>query len=87
MIKNLLIGLLTVVSLTSMTYGYLQKARADEQEAIALENMKIAREAESKAEQMQKEAAVQKQIALVHVHQVMEQAELAMKAAANVKSK
>jgi hypothetical protein len=47
--KNLIIGLLTIISLSSMTYGYFQKAWADEQEALAIENSKIAREAEIKA--------------------------------------
>ena len=43
-----------------MTYGYFQKSRADEQEALAIENSKIAREAEIRAAQNQKEAEMQR---------------------------
>lgn len=64
--KNLIIGLLTIVSLLSLTYGYFQKQRADEQEALAIENAKIAREAEIRAEQSQKEAEMQRDIALIN---------------------
>jgi len=66
--KNLIIGLLTIVSVSSMTYGYLQKERADEQEALANENAKIAREAEIKAELSQKEAEMQRDISVMSVH-------------------
>jgi hypothetical protein len=85
--KNLIIGLLTIVSLSSMTYGYLQKERADEQEALAIENAKIAREAEIKAEQSQKEAERQRDIAVMNAQRAMEQAEMYMKAATEAKKK
>ena len=61
--KNLIIGLLTIVSLLSLTYGYIQKQRADEQEALALENAKIAREQQIMAEQNRKEAEMQRMMA------------------------
>jgi hypothetical protein len=76
--KNLIIGLLTIVSLLSITYGYFQKEKADEQEALAIENAKIAREAEIRAEQSQKEAEMQRQIAIMETHRAMEQAEMAL---------
>jgi len=85
--KNLIIGLLTIVSLSSMTYGYFQKERADEQEALAIENAKIAREAEIKAELSQKEAQRQRDIAVMNAQRAMEQAEMAMKAATEAKKK
>ncbi len=85
--KNLIIGLLTIVSLSSMTYGYFQKERADKQEALAIENAKIAREAEIKAEQSQKEAQIQRDIAIMETHRAMEQAEIADKAATEAKKK
>jgi hypothetical protein len=85
--KNLIIGLLTIVSLSSMTYGYFQKERADEQEALAIENAKIAREAEIKAEQSQKEAERQRDIAVMNAQRAMEQAEMSMKAATEAKKK
>jgi len=83
--KNLIIGLLTIVSLSSMTYGYFQKERADEQEALAIENAKIAREAEIKAEQNQKEAEMQRDIAAMNAHRAMEQAAMAQKVLENAK--
>jgi len=70
--KNVIIGLLTIVSLLSLTYGYFQKIRADVQEAIA-------REALIRAEQSQKEAEMQRAIAELNAHKAMEQAEMAMK--------
>lgn len=54
--KNLIIGLLTVVSLLSLSYGYFQKQRADEQEALAIANAKIAEEQRILAEQSREEA-------------------------------
>jgi len=85
--KNLIIGLLTIVSLSSMTYGYFQKERADEQEALAIENAKIAREAEIKAEQSQKEAQIQRDIAVMEAHRAMEQLVMAQKAMEDAKRK
>lgn len=69
--KNLIIGLLTIVSLLSLTYGYLQKQEADEQQALAIENAKIAREAEIRAGQSQKEAEMQRTIALMNEAKAM----------------
>ena len=85
--KNLIIGLLTIISLSSMTYGYFQKERADEQEALAIENAKIAREAEIKAEKSQKEAQMQRDIAALEAHRAMEQLVMAQKAFEDAKRK
>ncbi len=85
--KNLIIGLLTIVSLVSLTYGYFQKERADEQEALAIEQSKIASEAVIKAEQSQKEAQMQRQIAEVNAIRAIQQEELATKAATEAKKK
>ncbi|MBP9927415.1 MAG: hypothetical protein KBF45_15665 [Cyclobacteriaceae bacterium] len=74
--KNLIIGLLVIISLSSMTYGYFQKARADKQEALAMENAKVAREAEIKAAQNQKAAEMQRMIAIT----AMDRSEVALKA-------
>jgi Tfp pilus assembly protein PilO len=85
--KNLIIGLLTIVSLVSLTYGYFQKERADEQEALAIEQSKIAREAVIKAEQSQKEAQMQRQIAEINAFRAMAQLEMTLKAADEAKKK
>jgi len=85
--KNLIIGLLTIVSLLSLTYGNFQKIRADQQEAFVIEHSKIAREALIRAEQSQKEAEMQRRIAEANAIRAMEQAEMAMKATAEAKKK
>lgn len=85
--KNLIIGLLTIVSLSSMTYGYFQKQRADEQEALAIENVQIAREAEIRADQSRKEAEMQRRLAIVNEQRAMEQTAKALKALEEVKKK
>ena len=85
--KNLIIGLLTIVSLLSLTYGYFQKQRADEQEVLATENAKIAREAEIRAQQSQKEAEMQRMIAISNEHRAMEQTAMALKALEEAKRK
>jgi hypothetical protein len=72
--KNLIIGLLTIVSFSSMTYAYFQKEIADEQEALAIENAEKAREAE-----------MQRRISITEAHRAMQQAEMEMKAATEAK--
>lgn len=83
--KNLIIGLLIIVSLGSLTFGYFQKERADEQEALAIEQSKIAREAVIRAEQSQKESEMQRQIAEFYAVRALEQAEMAIKTATEAK--
>jgi len=85
--KNLIIGLLTIVSLLSLTYGYFQKIRADQQEAFVIEQSKIAREALIRAEQSQKEAMIQRDIAVMEAHRAMEQSVMAQKAIEDAKRK
>jgi Flp pilus assembly protein TadB len=82
--KNVIIGLLTAVSVLSLTYGYVQKERADEQEAIAMENLKVASEQRIMAEQAAKEAERQRTMA---EHRAMEQAAMAQKALEDAKRK
>jgi len=85
--KNIIIGLLTIISLLSLTYGYYQKERADKQEALNIEQSQIAREALIRAEQSQKEAEMQRQIAIMETHRAMEQVEMARKAETEGKKK
>jgi hypothetical protein len=61
--KNLIIGLLTIVTVLSLAYGYYQKDRADENELRANENERLAREMMIKAEEQQKLAEQQRRIA------------------------
>jgi hypothetical protein len=75
------------VSLLSLTYGCFQKIRADEQEAIALENIKIAREQRIMAEQAAKEAEMQRMLAIDNERRAMEQAAMAQKAFEDAKRK
>lgn len=86
--KNIIIGILALVSITSLLFGYMQYSRAKKQEAIATENMKFAREAEIRAEQSMKEAMnaeTQAVIAYGEYAEALEQLKLAE--AANKKSK
>ena len=78
--KNLIIGFLTIVSLLSLTYGYFQKERADEQE-------KIANEAMTKAEQNQREAEMQSQLAEKMAQRAKEQQLIAEKVLSESKAK
>ena len=85
--KNVIIGLLTIVSLLSLSYGYYQKEGANKQEALNIEQSQIAREALIRAEQSQKEAEMQRQIAVMNAQRAMEQAEMAMKTTSEEKRK
>jgi hypothetical protein len=85
--KNLIIGPLTIISLLSLTYGYFQKQRADEQEALALENARIARKQQIMVEQSKEEAERQRMMALANEQRAMEQAAMAQKALEEAKRK
>lgn len=68
--KNLIIGLLTLVAVLSIAYGYYQKDRADENERLAREMM-------IKAEEQQKLAEQQRRIAEMNMMEAMRQREIA----------
>lgn len=87
MIKNVIIGLLTVVSLLSLTYGYMQKLRADEQAKIALENVRLAEEMRISAEQARDQAEVQRNMANIVAQRAMEQLAIAEKKVEEAKRK
>ncbi len=70
--KNMIIGLLIIVSFSSLSYGIYQKQRADKQEAIAIENIKIANEQKILAKQAAKEAELARKMALINEHRAME---------------
>lgn len=63
MSKNIIIGLLAIVSLLSLAYGYSQKVRADKLEVLAVENATRAKQAEMMAEGAQQEAERQRAMA------------------------
>lgn len=89
MSKNIIIGLLAIVSGSSLTYAYVQKKRADEQEALAMEQMKIATEERLRAEHAQNEAEMQRRMAerarIEAEHQAMMALDLAQRAREQVK--
>jgi hypothetical protein len=68
----MIIGLLIIVSFSSLSYGIYQKQRADKQEAIAIENIKIANEQKILAKQAAKEAELARKMALINEHRAME---------------
>lgn len=58
--NKLIIGILTIISILSLSYGYYQKDRADKNEIKALENERIAGEMKSQAEESMRLAELQK---------------------------
>ncbi|NOT73908.1 MAG: hypothetical protein HOP08_03195 [Cyclobacteriaceae bacterium] len=54
--KNIIIAILAFMSVTAIVYGYSQKNRADEQEALAMENINRAEQAELMAKKNAEEA-------------------------------
>ena len=75
--KNFIIGLLTLVTVLSIAYGYYQKNRADENELRANENERLAREMMIKAEDHLKRAEQQRRIAEMKMMEAMRQLEIA----------
>jgi Tfp pilus assembly protein PilO len=75
--KNLIIGLLTLVTVLSIAFGYYQKDRADKNEIRADENERLAREMTIKAEEQQKLAEQQRRIAEMNMVEAMRQREIA----------
>lgn len=75
--KNLIIGLLTLVTVLSIAYGYYQSDRADENEVRANENERLAREMMIKAEEQQKIAEQQRRIAEINMMEAIRQKEIA----------
>ena len=53
--KNIIIVILTIFSLVSLTFAYIQKQRADMLESLAMEQMKKRLIAEQSAEQANEE--------------------------------
>lgn len=75
--KNLLIGVLILVSIASLAFGFLQRAEAKRQQEIAIANAIIAREAEREAAKQRDLAAQQQAIAVMARTEVAKQKELA----------
>lgn len=75
--KNLIIGLLTIVSILSILYGYSQEIRADKSELMAYENAQLANELIAKVEEQTKLAEQQRMIAEVNMVEAMRQREIA----------
>jgi len=77
--KNIFIGLLTALLISSITFGYYQKERADKQENRAIENERIVKEALDQVKILEKETEMQKKIAIASAKRVAELKELALK--------
>lgn len=75
--KNLLIGLLIVVSLASLAFGFFQKVEAKRQQAIAEANAEIAREAVKEAEKQRDIATMEHAKAVMARTEAAKQKELA----------
>lgn len=75
--KNIIIGVLALVSVLSMAFGYQQKIRADRHEALAIENEKRAIQLMDQARMAADEAQRQRAIAEANLVEATRQQELA----------
>ena len=80
--KNHLILLLSLLCLASLSFGFYQKLRADQQEALAMQNASLAERAMQRAEVQKAEAqrAIQQarlneMITTEHLNKVMKELE------------
>jgi|JI10StandDraft_1071094.scaffolds.fasta_scaffold02835_12 hypothetical protein len=75
--KNIIIGVLALVSVLSMAFGVQQKIRADKNEALAIENEKRALQLMEEARLAADDAQRQRMIAEANLVEAMRQRELA----------
>ncbi|MBN8654017.1 MAG: hypothetical protein J0L67_21490 [Cytophagales bacterium] len=75
--KNIIIGVLALVSVLSMAFGVQQKIRADKNEALAIENEKRAIQLMEEARLAADDAQLQRAIAEVNLVEAVRQRELA----------
>ena len=66
-----------LITVLSLSFGYYQKDRADENELRANENERLAREMMIKAEDQQKQAELQRRIAEMNMVEAIRQSERA----------
>ncbi len=85
--KNLIIGVLVVISILSITFGYNQKERADLNEEKALENAILAGEAELRAQEQMKISEAHERRAEANLKDAIRQREIAEKNYKKSKSK
>ena len=85
--KDIIIGLLTIVSIISLAYGYYQKERADEQGMLAIGNARMARDAAIEAEKQRKIAEQQIQMSNVMMVEAAKQRQSLEEALSRAKSK
>jgi hypothetical protein len=78
MIKNLIIGILSLVSVFSFAFGYQPKVRADKNEAIALKNEKRSLELEKAANDALNLVKHQQMIAEMNMAEAMKRREVAV---------
>ena len=75
--KNLIIGLLSLITTLSLSFGFYQKNRADDSELRADENERLAREMMIKAEEQYKQTEQQRRIAEINMVEAIRQREIA----------
>lgn len=78
--KNIIIALLAITTISSTVYAFYQKAEAEKQETLAIQNEGLAKEMAIKAEQQMKMAEAQMHIAQLNAMRAMEQAQIAQEA-------
>jgi Tfp pilus assembly protein PilO len=77
--KNFIIAFLAVTTILSVVYAFYQKAEAEKQEELAIQNERIAREMTIKAEQQMKMAEGEMRKAQLKAMEMM-QAQIALEA-------
>jgi Tfp pilus assembly protein PilO len=83
--KNIVIGLLAIISIVSISFGLYQKQRADENELKAQQNQQLAKEMMDKAAEHQRLAEEQRMIAEMYRMEAIKQRDIAQQALATKK--
>ena len=65
--KNIIIGILTIVSIASLVYGYTQHQRVKEFQVLATQNANLAKQYAEQARHAMEEAEQQRKMAEEHL--------------------
>ena len=85
--KNIAIVVLSLISLTSLTYGYIRGIQAEQMQIIADQNAKAAQIARMEAEQQRRIADEQRLVAMQEMERAMQAVKRAEEQLAKTKSR
>ncbi len=83
--KNVIIAILAITTILSTVYAFYEKTEAEKQQALAVENEKLAREMSIKAEEQMKLAEQQLRRTEVSMMEALKQTQIANEALKNCK--